>query len=167
MLQQVCRGVDQSRFRLQNGGDAEDFGVRLIPMFLFDRFPDSRKSLRVITGINAGRINHVLVPRPARKSVGCGQKVFGLRELLIQILSSFGRQILSRSLSRYRLVALGACHESIESIVERREVQVWGNVFFGRRDARSSWIVDGSENAFCNLLVPFNQVLRVCRRPVS
>src|ERR1700683_1410400 len=63
------RRVDQRGFVFQHGRNPRDLGIGFLPVFLLDGLAYSGDGLRAVTGIDAGCVDHVLVPGPAEKAL--------------------------------------------------------------------------------------------------
>src|SRR5215208_7138659 len=70
----------QRRRALEGTGHARDLGIGVAPLPLLDRLADSGHRLDAVAGVEAGRVEQVLVPRATAQSLGRGQGALGLDE---------------------------------------------------------------------------------------
>src|SRR5271170_6876938 len=80
----LCCTFQHGSLPLYGSGSACNLGIRILPLFLLDRFASGGECLDAIPRIKAGGIHHVLERRPVRQSSGVEKHPFALYKLRVE-----------------------------------------------------------------------------------
>src|SRR5256885_10713442 len=126
LLQLLGGTIDHVRHGLERLAGRPDLRVALRPVFLLDRLAHAGKGLHAVARVEAGRIDRVAVPRPARQSRGAREGALRAEQGGVHGLDvGLGQRRTAVALDapQRRFIALRRAGERVGRVVERREVQ--------------------------------------------